>query len=100
MRRLRSRTVLSLTVALAAAVVAAVAAVAGHGSSKTLWGQPPIGDSWGDYFGVQVEQTLDGRGPKLVHPKPGQLYFYTNSGTAWGATNKKNSVEIFDATNM
>ena len=100
MRRLRSRTVLSLTVALAAAVVAAVAAVAGQGSSKTLWGQPPIGDSWGDYFGVQVEQTLDGRGPKLVHPKPGQLYFYTNSGTGWGATNKKNSVVIFDATDM
>ncbi len=130
MKRLRSRTWLSLTAALAAAAVAAVAAVTGQGSSTSLyrapdapgafaapdahgvkpsshqmqhgslWGKPPSGDSWAEFFGVTVEKTLDGRGPRLVNPKPGQVYFYTNSGTAWGATNTKNSVVIFDATNM
>ncbi len=131
MRRFTSRAWLSLAVALAAAVVAAVAAVTGQGSDTSLysapdapavfatpnatgveasghqqmqhgdlWSKPPIGASWAEYFGVTVEQTLDGRGPQLVNPKPGQLYFYTNSGTAWGATNTKNSVVIFDATNM
>ncbi len=65
-----------------------------------LWSKPPTGDSWAEYFGVTVEKTFDGRGPRLVNPKPGQVYFYTNSGTAWGATNTKNSVVIFDATNM
>ncbi len=69
-----------------------------HGDG--LWSKPPIGDSWAEYFGVTVEKTLDGRGPRLVNPKPGQVYFYTNSGTAWGATNTKNSVVIFDATDM
>ena len=40
MKRLRSRTALSLAVALAAAVVAAVAAVAGEGFSISLYSAP------------------------------------------------------------
>jgi plastocyanin len=65
-----------------------------------LWAKPPIGDSWAQYFGVVEEANPDCSGPKVLDPKPGQLYFYTNSGTGWGATNKKNTVEIFDTTNM
>lgn len=65
-----------------------------------LWAKPPIGSSWPDYFGVRLEATLDSSGPKVLKPKAGQLYFYTNSGTSWGATNLKNSVVIFDATDM
>ncbi len=65
-----------------------------------LWAKPPIGNSWADYFGIVEEANLDCGGDKVLDPKPGQLYFYTNSGTAWGATNTKNTVEIFDATDM
>ncbi len=65
-----------------------------------LWAKPPIGDNWQEYFGVEVEATLDATGPRVLNPKPGQVYFYTNSGTGWGATNTKNSVVIFDVTNM
>lgn len=68
--------------------------------AKGLWAKPPIGSSWQAYFGVQLEATLDASGPKVLKPKPGQLYFYTNSGTSWGATNTKNSVVIFDVTDM
>lgn len=131
MKRWRSRTALSLVVALAAAAVAAFAAVSGQGSdtplysapdppaayaepgpsrvgpsthrmegSEGLWSKPPAGETWAEYFGVTVEKTLDGRGKRLVDPKPGQVYFYTNSGTAWGATNTKNSIVVFDATSM
>ncbi len=65
-----------------------------------LWAKPPIGDSWAEYFGVVEEAKPDCSGPKVLDPKPGQMYFYTNSGTSWGATNTKNTVEIFDTTNM
>ncbi|MBI2237720.1 MAG: cupredoxin domain-containing protein [Actinobacteria bacterium] len=65
-----------------------------------LWAKPPIGDSWADYFGIELEATLDHGGSKVLDPKPGDLYFYTNSGTGWGATNTRNSVVVFDATDM
>ncbi len=65
-----------------------------------LWAKPPIGKDWAEYFGVVEEAKPDCSGPKVLDPKPGQMYFYTNSGTGWGATNKKNTVEIFDTTNM
>lgn len=68
--------------------------------AQGLWAKPPIGDSWADYFGVQLEATLDHSSPKVLNPKPGDLYFYTNSGTGWGATNTRNSVVVFDATDM
>ena len=65
-----------------------------------LWAKPPIGDDWAQYFGVQMEEELDCSGPAVLKPKPGDLYFYTNAGTGWGATNTKNTVEIFNATDM
>lgn len=46
-----------------------------------LWARPPIGSSWEEYFGVELEATLNASGPRVLNPKPGQLYFYTNSGT-------------------
>ncbi len=66
----------------------------------SLWAKPPIGKSWQEYFNVELEATLDASGPKVLKPRPGQLYFYTNSGTSWGATNLKNSMVVFDATDM
>src|SRR3990170_543237 len=69
-------------------------------SAGALWPKPPIGDNWAEYFGIELEQTFDASGPKVLDPKPGQVYFYTNSGTGWGATNTKNTVEIFDVTKM
>ncbi len=68
--------------------------------AKGLWAKPPIGQSWGEYFGIELESTLAHGGPAILDPKPGDLYFYTNTGTGWGATNTRNSVAIFDATDM
>lgn len=65
-----------------------------------MWAKPPIGKTWAEYFGIEPEKTFDTKGKRVVNPKPGQLYFYTNSGTTWGATNTKNSVVVFDATDM
>lgn len=69
-------------------------------SPAGLWAKPPIGNSWEEYFGVNLEAALNASGPRVLNPKPGQVYFYTNSGTGWGATNTKNSVVIFDVTDM
>lgn len=73
---------------------------AAGGGPEGLWAAPPIGSSWAEYFGIELEATLDASGPRILNPKPGDLYFYTNSGTGWGATNTKNSVVVFDATDM
>lgn len=75
-------------------------AVPAAGGEEGMWAKPPIGDSWADYFGVQLEATLDHSSPRVLNPEPGDLYFYTNSGTGWGATNTRNSVVVFDATDM
>lgn len=91
--------VLQQSAGLAASAPAPAPAVK-PATKPALWAKPPIGSSWPAYFGVQLEATLDSSGPKVLKPKPGQLYFYTNSGTSWGATNLKNSVVIFDATDM
>ncbi len=65
-----------------------------------LWAKPPIGKTWQEYFGLTLEATLDAAGPTALHPKPGQVYFYTTAGTSWGATNTRNSIAIFDVTDM
>ncbi len=75
-------------------------AVAQAPPPAALWAKPPIGSSWEEYFGVELEATLNASGPRALNPKPGQVYFYTNSGTGWGASNTKNSVVIFDVTDM
>jgi len=115
----------AVPVALAAVLLALAAACGGDGGPKpaaqesptppaqetpapsgtpapagALWAKPPIGDDWAQYFGVEVEEELDCSGPKVLDPKPGQMYFYTNAGTSWGATNTRNTVEIFNATDM
>lgn len=64
---------------------------------KALTWKSPTGASWGDYLGVRLVKTLDPNGLALVKPKAGDLFFFTNSGTGWGATNPKNSVVVFDA---
>lgn len=69
-------------------------------AGRGLWTKPPIGTTWQEYFGVQLEATLDSSGPRVLRPRPGQLYFYTNAGTSWGAANTRNSVVIFDVTDM
>ncbi|MBI4259445.1 MAG: hypothetical protein HY658_02660, partial [Actinobacteria bacterium] len=68
--------------------------------TEGLWATPPIGQTWAEYFGIELEATLDAGGPRILDPEPGDLYFYTNSGTGWGASNTKNSVVVFDATDM
>ena len=101
MRGLRSRRTMALAAVMVVAITAATfAAVNALGTSKVTWPKPPIGASWQDYFGLQSVPDINSSGPKVFDPKPGHLYFYTNAGTGWGATNTKNSVVIFDATDM
>lgn len=83
-----------------AVAVPPAAAPAAPAPAGGLWAKPPIGTSWPDYFGIVEEAKLDAGGPRALNPKPGQIYFYTNSGTSWGATNTKNSVVVFDVTDM
>ncbi len=101
MRALVSKRTLALVAVIIAGVTAAsFAAVGALSSNKATWPKPPIGKSWQGYFGLQADKRLNSKGPRLVNPKPGQLYFYTNAGTGWGATNTKNSIVVFDATDM
>ena len=101
MRALRSRRTMALAVVMIVAIMAAsFAAVSALGTSKVTWPKPPIGTSWPDYFGLQSVPDINSNGPKAFNPKPDHLYFYTNAGTGWGAPNTKNSVVIFDASDM
>ncbi len=83
-----------------APAAAAPAAPAAPVAAGPLWAKPPIGTSWAEYFGVELEATLDASGPKVLDPKPGQLYFYTNAGTTYATTNIRNTMEVWDATDM
>lgn len=105
MSRLKSRRALvALAVFVAGVTAAAFAAVTAQSTNKVSWPKPPLGNSWQDYFGLQPQAGLNASGPKALDPKPGQLYFYTNSGTAYvqptGTPNTRNSVVVFNATDM
>jgi plastocyanin len=56
-----------------------------------------LAKSWEEHLGVQVSELKPATGKKLIDPKAGDLWFYSNSGTTWGATNPANSVWIIDA---
>ena len=56
-----------------------------------------LAKNWSERLGVTVSELKPATGKALLDPKPGDLYFFSNSSTVWGATNTKNSVWVIDA---
>ncbi len=70
----------------------AVARPAGPAAGPNL-----LAKTWSERLAVTVSELKPATGKKLLDPKPGDLYFFSNSSTAWGATNLRNSVWVIDA---
>jgi DNA-binding beta-propeller fold protein YncE len=47
--------------------------------------------------GIRLVETRDASGPPAYPVEPGDLLFFTNVGTSYGATNPKNSIVVIDA---
>ncbi|MBI3537561.1 MAG: hypothetical protein HY070_08405 [Chloroflexi bacterium] len=56
-----------------------------------------LAKNWGERLGIIVSEFKAPTGKPLVNPKPGDVWFYSNSSTTWGASNTKNGVWILDA---
>jgi len=73
-------------------------AVASRDKGAVVLAQP---DSWATAdarrLGVRLIETRDPSGPPAYPVAPGDLLFFTNSGTAYAATNPKNSVVVINA---
>ncbi len=78
---------------------APVAPGAPTGLAPGLPGPGPnlLAKNWSERLGVTVSELRPATGKALIDPKPGDLYFFSNSSTAWGATNTKNAVWVIDA---
>ena len=84
-------------------VVAVVLAVAwgAHGGEAVL---PVVGaqtDTWttevARKYGVRLLETRDPRGPAAYPVNAGDLLFFTNTGTSYGAKNTRNAVVVLNA---
>lgn len=56
-----------------------------------------LAKNWSERLGVQVSELKPASGKPLIDPKPGDVYFFSNTSTAWGATNTTNGVWVIDA---
>ncbi|MBI3943795.1 MAG: hypothetical protein HY326_12335 [Chloroflexi bacterium] len=56
-----------------------------------------LSKNWNERLGVIVSELKPATGKPILNPKVGDLWFFSNSSTAWGATNTKNSVWVIDA---
>ncbi len=56
-----------------------------------------LATNWSQRLGITVSDLKPATGKALISPKAGDVYFFSNSSTAWGATNLKNSVWVIDA---
>lgn len=54
-------------------------------------------EQWSAHMRVKVVDVLDPSGLPAYAPNDGDVYFFTNSSTTWGATNTRNSVVVIDA---
>ncbi len=53
-------------------------------------------EQWMAHMNMKIVEKMDSSGPAVVNPKDGDVYFYTNASTTWGADNPKNSVVVID----
>ncbi len=56
-----------------------------------------LAKNWSERLGIIVSELKPATGAPVLNPKPGDLWFFSNSSTAWGATNTKNAVWVIDA---
>ncbi|MBX7212624.1 MAG: cupredoxin domain-containing protein [Thermoflexales bacterium] len=67
------------------------------GFSQPVPGPNLLAKTWPERLGIIVGEMKPSTGKPLLTPKPGDLYFFSNASTTWGATNTKNSVWVIDA---
>lgn len=80
----------------------AIAAVPGANPPMTGFAQPVPGPNllaktWPERLGIIVGEMKQPTGKALLTPKAGDLYFFSNASTTWGATNPANAVWVIDA---
>ena len=56
-----------------------------------------LATDWSSRLGVIVSDLKPATGKAVLNPQPGDLYFFSNTSTAWGATNTKNGIWVIDA---
>jgi plastocyanin len=56
-----------------------------------------LAKTWPERLGIIVSELKPASGKPVLTPKNGDLWFFSNSSTAWGATNTKNAVWVIDA---
>ncbi len=79
-------------------VPAIAAAPAGTGGFPAPSAGPNVlAKNWQERLGVIVSPMQPAKGQPILNPKPGDLYFFSNASTTWGATNTRNSVWVIDA---
>ena|GEM_PF-1014092 len=52
---------------------------------------------WMEYLGIRLVEQRDSSGPASVRPNDGDLYYFSNESTTWGATNTRNEIVAIDA---
>ncbi len=72
------------------------AAPAGGLAAPSL-GPNLLASTWPERLGIIVSELIPAAGTPVLNPKPGDLWFFSNSSTAWGATNTQNAVWVIDA---
>lgn len=80
----------------------AIASVPGANPPMVGFAQPVPGPNllaktWPERLGVIVGEMKQPTGKAILTPKAGDLYFFSNASTTWGATNTKNAVWVIDA---
>lgn len=81
-----------------AAPVAQVASAPNAGGFPAPSAGPNLlSKNWNERLGITVSELKAATGKALINPKPGDLWFFSNSSTTWGATNTKNAVWVIDA---
>jgi DNA-binding beta-propeller fold protein YncE/plastocyanin len=80
---------------LAAAPAPAQAPVGGF--AAPVPGPNLLAKTWPERLGIVVSDLTPATGKAVLNPKPGDLWFFSNSSTAWGATNTNNAVWVLDA---
>jgi plastocyanin len=77
------------------AVIAAPQPASGFAAPSA--GPNLLAKNWQDRLGVVVSSMQPAVGQPILNPKPGDVYFFSNASTTWGATNTRNSVWVIDA---
>jgi len=89
-------TVQQAAAAKAAALPATAPAPVG-GFAAPAPGPNLLARSWPERLGVIISELQAATGKAVLNPKPGDLWFFSNSSTTWGATNTRNAVWVIDA---